>query len=354
MENNPKSVKGRNERFEKELREELTAKYVNKFVDRIRKLGKDRDFVEDNSYHEVHNDVYVMYKLVFKDGLTRIVSKDGMRGYEFLVEFDRETPSYGIYYGCRGLVLGGKQDEQINIFRQEWSLLRGEITRALNNTFVDKDYSLRFQETDNGENRTFWPFWISLYEDEDVVEIAGRATKIIRNIYELFLNGRKFAPVDVKQKILSVNTFYTKAAYDSVRRQIKEDCPDPDKAKAALSLFDAFLKNATKMNILVRDRKYEKAWRFVTLSNVEAGHLIYALIEKMIPIPPKEKEKNDNNVKRKRSWQYFTPILLSKHENPLTNIRQSSKNSEIDQFTENEPFEKKAAILLEKILSFEF
>ena len=39
---------------------------------------------------------HMMYKL------GTLYSKDGCRGYEFLIEYDVYEPVVGIYYGCKG------------------------------------------------------------------------------------------------------------------------------------------------------------------------------------------------------------------------------------------------------------
>ena len=33
----------------------------------------------------------------------------------------------------------------------------------------------------------YWPFWITLHEDEDIVEVGARAVRLIRSIYEGYL-----------------------------------------------------------------------------------------------------------------------------------------------------------------------
>ena len=40
----------------------------------------------------------------------------------------------------------------------------------LKNTFPGKFFTHRFKPTNNANNHTYWPFWITLHEDEDIVE----------------------------------------------------------------------------------------------------------------------------------------------------------------------------------------
>ena len=337
MEESHKSIKGRDLVLEQGIKEEMFSAYVNKYIERIHTLKKDNDFIEENSYHEVQSSKLIMYKLLCGAGATRIVSEDGNRGYEFLVEFDKGTPAYGIYYGCRGLVLGGNQVEQIEQFKRDWAVVKGEITKVLNDTFIDKDYSFRYQDSTNADNKTFWPFWIALYEDEDVIDVAGRATKIIKTIYELYLGGRKFKPVEVRKKP-PVRTCFTEAAFKNVISDIKEDCPS-GKSANAISVFRAFLKNAEKKHILSRDVRYEKCWKFISLKNVEAAHLIAAVIKRM-------------GTGDRDSWKYFTPILISKKDEPFQNLRQSYYNSKANKFVDFDSLQKDAEQLLEIIMDY--
>ena len=46
-------------------------------------------------------------------------SADGHRLYEFLIEYDTDTPAEGIYYGCRGITVDAfNHEEEIEQFRQ--------------------------------------------------------------------------------------------------------------------------------------------------------------------------------------------------------------------------------------------
>ena len=104
------SIEGRDDALETELMTQLHKEYVNRYIARIEKMDDVEEFVRDDSYHNVKAIHHIMYKLkVGPRGETRLISADGNRGYEFLIEFDKKDPEYGIYYGCRGLILGGDQ-----------------------------------------------------------------------------------------------------------------------------------------------------------------------------------------------------------------------------------------------------
>ena len=108
---------------------------------------------------------HTMYKLVNEDGNTYILDKKGdEKGeikYEFLVETDCEDFAYGIYYGCRCILdTKGDVEEQVKQCNKEWEDLKSQVISALNNTFVDLDFSNRTIPTDNVSRMTYWPFWI--------------------------------------------------------------------------------------------------------------------------------------------------------------------------------------------------
>ena len=149
--------------------------------------------------------------------LEPLYSKDGHRMYEFLIEYHTKKPGEGIYYGCRGVTLTGyEHKEEIEQFRAEWEQIKGEVCTILNNTFPAKDYSHRFRMTDNANDQTYWPFWISLYEDEDIREVALRAIRIIRSVYERLINGEIFEEKPIPRKkaptVCSVPSTITKSS----------------------------------------------------------------------------------------------------------------------------------------------
>lgn len=104
-----------------------------------------------------------------------LLSADGHRRYEFLIEYDIYNPSQGIYFGCKSTTLPNydHKSETANAL-SDWQLARPFVTLRLNNVFVVKDFTYRYKDTDNDADLTFWPFWISLYEDESPVDVAVR------------------------------------------------------------------------------------------------------------------------------------------------------------------------------------
>lgn len=153
-----------------------------------------------------------------------LISLDGTRAYEFLIEFSVNDPNLGIYYGVKGLTLKGDHYDQIDAFVKDfWGMdmddlikhgvnksderpqktkrnknpknkvetVRDLIAKYLNATFPGKDFSQRFMFTDNACDRTFWPFWIAVEPEEDIVRETARAVSIIRRIYKERADSRR-------------------------------------------------------------------------------------------------------------------------------------------------------------------
>lgn len=146
-------------------------------------------FRRDDSYNGIHANHHTMYKL---DDLH---NKDNSITYEFLIEFDRNDPCLGIYFGCKGLIKKGDNLEQQKAMIIEWNEhIMSKVLERLDKLYVGKRFDNRFKPTDNANDNTFWPFWISLYEDENILEVAVRTTIIIRDEYKRFIEGPNYEP----------------------------------------------------------------------------------------------------------------------------------------------------------------
>jgi hypothetical protein len=133
------------------------------------------------------------YHMMYK--LQSLISLDGHRVYEFLVEYCLNKPSEGIYYGCRGFTnLTYDHTIERAQFEKDFELLRPELIRQLNNHFIGKDFSKRLLGTDNAHCNTFWLFWISLQPEEDIKEVALVATRIIKGVFAQYLGVKDTEP----------------------------------------------------------------------------------------------------------------------------------------------------------------
>ena len=132
------------------------------------------------SYMGMPQPNHLMYKL------DPLLMHDGQIMYEFLVEYDMMEPQVGIYYGVKGLNIGGfDMDEAIAIMDEDWMRVEFSITTCLDNTFPDKNFKYAYRDTNNANNGTYWPKWISLGQEESI-QIGINAIKIMRTIYETY------------------------------------------------------------------------------------------------------------------------------------------------------------------------
>ena len=144
--------------------------------------------------------------------------------YEFLIEYDIFDPATEIYYGVKAV-----SDEPVssNHFiecaEQRWGDVLGRNTKRTNEyksgrkPFYIK-YENRFKETDNGNNGTFWPFWIRYDADKESFVDIVTALKTIFKDFGKSLNKN----LDYKGEfqnitnILKNNVCDNKATYSAV------------------------------------------------------------------------------------------------------------------------------------------
>lgn len=334
------SITNRNVALEAELLNRYYNKFVNKYIDEIEILSGSEDFfTRDDSFHNIKSPQHIIYKLkTDENGATHLLSKDGNRGYEFVIEFDKKDSAYGIYYGCKGLILGGEQEEQINVFIKEWESIKDEVSYILNNTFPDKNFHRRYKPTNNANNKTFWPFWIPLYEEEDITKVAARAVKIIYNVYKLRIinevklidkiNLKKLAPSDQSR------TAYTDERYMSILNELNKHNPENGR------LYTTFLENATELEYLEKDTRYERCWRVKNMKNIEVYYLIQEFFECL------SSDKYLNN-----KWDLFQPILLSSKGNPI-DLKRSKSTSTNESNKDRKRRDEEAKERINKILDY--
>ena len=309
------------------LTEELYNKWVDSFIAKIKRLERDDSFVRDDSFHGIHSNCHMMYKLKCDDKEnTRILSSDGHRAYEFLVEFDTKTPEYGIYYGCRALILEGNQKEEIDKLTAEWAAIKEEVRSVLNSTFVNINFvPERFQPTNNANDMTYWTFWITLYPEEDIIEVAALAVKLIKEIYTRFLVSGKpgLFNTRIKKSIDTGVTRYTEKAYRDVLKKIK--------GKHNRESFERFLDRATSDDIAILevDSRYEKCWKVKDMSNDEFAFVLVEFCNSYELI----------NSKGDTRWELFTPIIISDTCGPLDDFRKSYQRYTVDGSVEAERYE---------------
>ena len=305
--------------------DKLTYKASKFYIDKMHELNAKVESGEDglrrdDSFHGHKAPIHMMYKL------ETLYNKEESLGYEFLIEYEKEEPTVGIYYGCKCLFPEGVDPQTyINRFNEEWETVKNEILTLLNNTFPSIDFKHRFKWTNNANDGTYWPFWITLNEDEDICGVGLRAIKIIRSVYKRMLENRKYKkfdePKDKKQK---PQTAFTKEAYDELIVNITEklkDCKYSECYPQVHKLFDEFIDRAINEEIIKKVPWYECAWSF-TKSNYEFFLLLKDLLD-LIEIKVRGKG-NKIGV----PWQYIERVFLDKEEMPYKNA--SLKNAQKD------------------------
>lgn len=182
--------------------------------------------------------------------IDRIESMDGKRIYEFLIEYHTKKPSEGIYYGCRGITKQGVSHKcQIRQFQKDWEMVRPVLTQQLNNNLPEYNAEGRYRMTDNANDNTYWLFWISLREDEDICSIGLRATTTIRNVFREYL----LHPDDFVEKIQLANASLNRKAQRQ-KTQLNPVIP------FTIEAYDSFIVTQPKEVIDFLDKAKQKGW----------------------------------------------------------------------------------------------
>ena len=238
-----------------EFRQDLTKKTSEKsYIPKMMKLIDD-DPERKNELRGYVHDVELPNHLMYR--VDTLYNPDGYRFYEFLIEYNEKKPAEGIYYGCRGLTKEGfDHNHAVKLFQQEWDEIKGRLCQVLNNIFPEKDFSVRFKDTDNANTNTYWLFWISLYEDEDIKKVGLVATGIIRDVFKYYLKDRdwfKDHPLqmpDNPKTIVPKMAFYNQN-YETLLEEINYK-----------ETFTKLLQRFEEEGWIEASPFYEKAWIF--------------------------------------------------------------------------------------------
>lgn len=346
-----KSYETLNQKVGEKLAEDLTKKYVNemsKKIHTIRDLELKKNvklFKEDPSYNGIEADHHIMYKL------PSLKNKDGSIEYEFLIEFDLWDPSIGIYYGCKGLTKRGNHEENIKALDLDWKNLQLKVCKRLNNIFPNKKFDYRFKPTDNANDNTYWPFWISLYEDENIIEVAVRAIIAIRDEYKQYLEGNDYKPDEVckysippqpKEKgegEVHSETRFTEESYGIMCRAIKVNkrMDSNEINDIWKEVLEGFIEWAKRKQILEDVVGYEKAYRFRN-SPKEFSFWVRVITHSTAFI---YNEKYNKKYEAKTPWEKICLIFLNEKNEPLDantlkNSLKPSTNNDTSRILKNE------------------
>jgi len=291
-----------------EFRLDLTKKTSDKsYIPKMMKLIDDdpeRKSELRGYVHDVELPNHYMYRV------DTLYNPDGYRFYEFLIEYNVKKPAEGIYYGCRGMTKEGfDHDHAVKLFQQEWKEIKERLCQVLNNIFPEKDFSERFKDTDNANTNTYWLFWISLYEDEDIKEVGLVATKIIRDIFKYYLNDRDWfkdhqLPKSEPKKIVPKTAFYNKN-FEALLEEVKNK-----------EMFKNLLLRFEEEGWIEVSPFYEKAWIFKGTGehrqNVDFIQIIKILQEKGF------------FLKKNIPWTLIQATFLNSDGYASENLRQQS------------------------------
>lgn len=249
--------------------------------------------------------------------LPSLFSADGCREYEFLIEYDIFNPSQGIYFGCKSLTLPDhRHSVHIQKASEDWNRVKPHLIRRLNNTFPDIDFSCRFLDTDNFNNNTFWPFWISVYPNEDLKNTIFPALEIIRNTYADMLEGRLQEELYPKRKktkgrkmaeVISFTNSSMEKLLTAITNNIRSSYAGHDFeniSKEGLSLFNRFLTKAVELGYFFKHPNYECAYILTAdFSDIDFHCMLKHLFSEM--------EHKLKITKIKIPWSAFLKVFLN-------------------------------------------
>ena len=278
----------------------------------------------------------LLYTLMHR--IDTLYSKDGRRLYEFLIEYDVESPSVGIYYGCRGVTVDGfDHTQEIAQFRHDYDMVKTEICRVLNNTFLDKDFSHRLKLTDNANDGTYWLFWITLNEEEDICDVGVNATTIIRNVFKRYLDGEVFSNAELSKKRPKKESMsFTNETFQCLLDNMKYyhfggKIENKEKSKKAQELFKRFLEKAQQERIMIKDPSYECAYKVLhAIDKEECGNadfvrMMYAFFDYLCDKELLYKKENETYINL--PWENFRKVFLDKDGNAFSESIKTQLNS---------------------------
>lgn len=189
-----------NDNFAYKKQAEFIHEFTQFYLDKMKRLAEAEGFVREDIKGDFN---HIVYRYRPDDAGKPFRSIDG-RDYDFIIEYHRNKPSEGIYYGVKGEVTSGDLGDQCEKFRREWPCifmkahkdrencltdLQKATTDILNDTFLWKDFLSCFKPTDNFNKKRYWLFWITLNDDEDIISVAALAVKLISRTFEEYLWG---------------------------------------------------------------------------------------------------------------------------------------------------------------------
>lgn len=223
-----------------------------------------KGFRIDNHVRNREDKSYIMYKL-------NSLCINEKCYYEFLIEYDACSPSLGIYYGCKAITKEPYTENEHTrfiekLYKKHWNDLSLIITNRLKAMFSNYPEVIVIHMTDNEDSGTYWPFWIRLNRNCDLLKVAANSLFVIRCIYKKYLNGEydEYELCNLKNDD-ETHVFipnYTEEAYNILIENIHKNwytksCSTKSTPKELLDCFLIFLK---KEKIVVEVPEFERGY----------------------------------------------------------------------------------------------
>ena len=311
---------------------ELIHEFTQFYLDKMKKLTEAEGFVREDIKGDFN---HIIYRYRPGGAEKPFRSVDG-RDYDFVIEYHRNKPSEGIYYGVKGEVASGDLEEQCKKFRKEWPNIfmmdkselqtkckesRGEdifwgynfqleLTEILNNTFPWKDFFHCYKPTDNMWEQRYWLFWVTLNDDEDIVKVAARAVKLMAKTFERCMiikeQDRLYEAPDNKPNECDTNqrTNFTEESYE---RFVKKMGYDDSGKSYGKRLIDKLIKEG----YVFEDVRYEKCYRCIKNNRTIKKKLNEIKKERSQILFP-EYRSDDRRI----PWDDIDRVFLPKSLNP--------------------------------------
>ncbi|MDE6548495.1 MAG: hypothetical protein K2L22_05820 [Muribaculaceae bacterium] len=252
----------------------------------------------------------------------KVISADRHRRYDMLIEYDIYHPSHGIYFGCRSTTLPGfDHSEETTKALEEWNAILPLGLRRLNNVFPEKDFSCRLRDTDNDNDRTFWPFWISLHEDESPHDVACVALLILAAAYQDYIEGTGLEVIMPDRNTIlypTIKTAFTLDAYETFLKRLASNVTAVSKVnkrvtniQEAIRLFEIMLQGLEERGIAERNEAYECCWCLSQdVSDIEFSALIKTFFHLLTL-------RLGLGSQVKAPWQHIIRLFLRHDETPF-------------------------------------
>lgn len=207
-----------------------------------------RGYLKHHGKEPIFQPNHLMCRLaVLRDDVHKI-------NYEFLIEYDIFDPVTEIYYGVKAVSDELESDDEfIKEAEERWNAIKVE----LKDLYRNREYKYRYKETDNGNNGTFWPFWIR-YDigNEKLSEVVDQYLE------PLFESYKEYIPnlIEVENNFSVIKDKINKNLKNNVDvfAEIDKKLQDDLGEKSMIEFHDIVLRKLIEMGLICKRKKDEK------------------------------------------------------------------------------------------------